>query len=124
MWERIEQGPVILEALRARADEEPIWDALRHAFRALSAQAEPQRGLMIARLVAASPGLRAAHLEKHLRWQEQPAPELERRLGDSDDRPACAARTIYRTAGNCRCSTSGTGAGNRCPGCSASTPFR
>ncbi|ROS38462.1 TetR family transcriptional regulator [Amycolatopsis thermoflava] len=96
-----EQGPVILEALRARPDEEPIWDALGHAFLALSAQADPQRGLTIARLVAASPGLRAAHLEKHLRWQEQLAPEVERRLGDSDDPPGLRGQAIVATALAC-----------------------
>lgn len=96
-----ELGPVILEALRARPDEEPIWDALRHAFLVLSAQAEPQRGLMIARLVAASSGLRAAHLEKHLRWQEQLAPEVERRLGDSDDPPGLRGQAIVATALAC-----------------------
>ncbi|WP_435591189.1 TetR/AcrR family transcriptional regulator [Nocardia sp. bgisy118] len=96
-----EQGPVILEGLRARPDDEPIWEALRHAFAALNIRATPQRGLAIARLVAASPGLRAAHLEKHLRWQEQLAPEVERRLGDSDDPPGLRGQAIVATALAC-----------------------
>lgn len=96
-----EQGPVILDALRARPNEEPIWDALRHAFLVLSARAEPQRGMAIARLIATSPSLRAAHLEKHLRWQEQLAPEVERRLGDSDAPPGLRGQVIVATALAC-----------------------
>ncbi|WP_409461919.1 TetR/AcrR family transcriptional regulator [Amycolatopsis sp. GA6-003] len=96
-----EQGPVLLEALRARPDDEPIWEALRHAFGVLGTQADPQRGLTIARLVTASPSLRAAHLEKHLRWQEQLAPEVERRLGDSADPPGLRGQAIVATALAC-----------------------
>jgi AcrR family transcriptional regulator len=96
-----EQGPVILAALRARPDDEPIWDALRHAFTVLNTLATPQRGLAIARLVAASPGLRAAHLEKHLRWQQQLAPEVERRVGYGDDPPGLRGQAIVATALAC-----------------------
>lgn len=96
-----EQGPMILEALRARPDDEPIWDALGHALRALGAHVDPGRGIAIARLVLTSPGLRAAHLEKHLRWQEHLAPEVERRLGDSDDPPGLRGEAIVATALAC-----------------------
>ncbi|WP_249227591.1 TetR/AcrR family transcriptional regulator [Kutzneria sp. CA-103260] len=96
-----EQGPVILDALRARSDDEPVWDALRHAFTVLSASTAPERGLAIGRLVAASPALRAAHLEKHLRWQDQLAPEVERRLGSGDDPPGLRGQAIVATALAC-----------------------
>ncbi|MER7499583.1 TetR/AcrR family transcriptional regulator [Nonomuraea pusilla] len=96
-----EQGPVILSALQARPDDEPVWEALRHAFAVLSTRTAPQRGLAIARLVATSPGLRAAHLEKHLRWQEQLAPEVERRLGDSAAPPGLRGQAIVATALAC-----------------------
>ncbi|CRK61691.1 Transcriptional regulator, TetR family [Alloactinosynnema sp. L-07] len=96
-----EQGPVILDALRARPDDEPIWDALQHAFTALSARITPERGLAIARLVAASPALRAAHLDKHLRWQEHLAPEVERRIGPATDPPGLRGQAIVATALAC-----------------------
>ncbi|ANZ35842.1 hypothetical protein BBK82_06825 [Lentzea guizhouensis] len=79
-----EQGPVILEALRARPDDEPIYDALGHALEVVGELTSHERGTMIARLVATTPALRAAHLEKHLRWQEVLAPEVERRIGTGD----------------------------------------
>ncbi|WAL69089.1 TetR/AcrR family transcriptional regulator [Amycolatopsis cynarae] len=96
-----EQGPVILAALEARPDDEPVWEALRHAFAVLNTQVAPQRGLAIARLVATSPGLRAAHLEKHLRWQEQLAPEVERRLGDGDAPPGLRGQAVVATVLAC-----------------------
>ena len=96
-----EQGPVILEALRRRPDDEPVWEALRHAFAVLATRTTPERGLAIARLVTTSPGLRAAHLEKHLRWQEQLAPEVERRVADSDDPPGLRGQAIVGTTLAC-----------------------
>jgi AcrR family transcriptional regulator len=96
-----EQGPIILAALEARPDDEPVWEALRHAFAVLGTRAAPQRGLAIARLLATSPGLRAAHLEKHLRWQEQLAPEVERRLGASAAPPGLRGQAIVTTALAC-----------------------
>lgn len=97
----VEQAPVILAALRARPDDEEIWDALRHAFGVLSDRSSAQRGVAVARLVAANPGLRAAHLEKHLRWQEELAPEVERRLGPSDDPPGLRGQAVVTTALAC-----------------------
>jgi AcrR family transcriptional regulator len=96
-----EQGPVLLEALRARPDDEPIWEALRQAFTVLNTPAAPKHGITVAGLVAASPALRVAHLEKHLRWQEHLAPEVERRLGASDDPPGLRGQAIVATALAC-----------------------
>lgn len=96
-----EQGPVILEALRARPDDEPIWDALRHAFGVLSTLVNPERGAAIGRLVTSSPALRAAHLEKHLRWQQVLAPEVERRVGTGDAPPGLVGEAIVATALAC-----------------------
>ncbi|WP_308166773.1 TetR/AcrR family transcriptional regulator [Nocardia albiluteola] len=95
-----EQGPVIGAALRQRPDSEPIWTALRHAFTVLNMHS-PQRGVAIGRLVATSPALRAAHLEKHLRWQEDLVPEVERRLGAGDAPPGLRGRAIVATALAC-----------------------
>lgn len=96
-----EQGPVILEALRARPDDEPIWDALTHAFSVLTTLISPERGALIGRLVTTSSALRAAHLEKHLRWQEVLAPEVERRVGTGDAPPGLVGAAIVATALAC-----------------------
>lgn len=96
-----EQGPVILEALRERPDDEPIWDALGHAFSVLSTRMSPERGVAIGRLVTTSPALRAAHLEKHLRWQQVLAPEVERRVGIGDAPPGLVGEAIVATVLAC-----------------------
>ncbi|GGU48484.1 TetR family transcriptional regulator [Lentzea flava] len=96
-----ELGPVILEALRERPDDEPIWDALEQAFGVLATQVNPERGAMIGRLVATSPALRAAHLEKHLRWQEVLAPEVERRVSTGDAPRGLVGEAIVATALAC-----------------------
>jgi AcrR family transcriptional regulator len=96
-----DQGPAILEALRERPDDEPIWDALGHAFGVLSTRISPERGALISRLVATSPALRAAHLEKHLRWQDVLAPEVERRVGTGDAPPGLVGQAVVATALAC-----------------------
>lgn len=96
-----EQGPVILEALRERPDDEPIWEALAHAFGVLSTRMSPERGAAIGRLVTTSSALRAAHLEKHLRWQQVLAPEVERRVGTGDAPPGLVGEAIVATALAC-----------------------
>ncbi|GAA3667513.1 TetR family transcriptional regulator [Lentzea atacamensis] len=96
-----EQGPAILEALRERPDDEPIWEALGHAFGVLTTRMSPERGAMIGRLVTTSPALRAAHLEKHLRWQEVLAPEVERRVGTGGAPPGLVGEAIVATVLAC-----------------------
>ncbi|RAS65071.1 TetR family transcriptional regulator [Lentzea atacamensis] len=96
-----EQGPAILEALRERPDDEPIWEALGHAFGVLTTRMSPERGAMIGRLVTTSPALRAAHLEKHLRWQEVLAPEVERRVGTGGAPAGLVGEAIVATVLAC-----------------------
>ncbi|MFD5827868.1 TetR/AcrR family transcriptional regulator [Lentzea sp. NPDC060358] len=96
-----EQGPVILEALRARPDDEPIYDALAQAFLVLETRLDPGRGVKISRLVAANPALRAGHLEKHLRWQQVLAPEVERRLGTGDAPAGLVGEAVVATVLAC-----------------------
>ncbi|MGI5191643.1 TetR/AcrR family transcriptional regulator [Promicromonospora sp. CA-289599] len=75
-------GLRVRETLEARPATETAWEALRETFIDLH-----QRGtdaatpLQIANMYADAPSLRARHLEKHLRWQELLAPDIERRLG-------------------------------------------
>ena len=92
---------MILAALRERPDDEPIWDALGHAFSVLSTRMSPERGIAIGRLVVTSPALRAAHLEKHLRWQQVLAPEVERRVGIGDAPPGLVGEAIVATVLAC-----------------------
>jgi AcrR family transcriptional regulator len=75
-------GETVRSALEARPPEESAWVALRAAFTSLrgpdySAEAD----LAVARIYADAPSLLARHLEKHYRWQELLAPDIERRLG-------------------------------------------
>jgi len=75
-------GLAVRDALEARPADEPAWPAIRAAFQVL-AEIGPQQTdpLALARLYHDAPSLRARHLEKHLRWQELLAPDIQRRLG-------------------------------------------
>ena len=73
-------GETVRLALEARPAQEPAWTALRAAFLSLQADTDPQAQLAVAQMFDESPSLRARHLEKHLRWQELLAPDIQRRL--------------------------------------------
>ena len=75
-------GLRVREALEARPATETSWEALREAFKSLQGpDTDAASELQIAGMYADAPSLRARHLEKHLRWQELLAPDIERRLG-------------------------------------------
>ncbi|MDR7381934.1 TetR/AcrR family transcriptional regulator [Promicromonospora iranensis] len=75
-------GRRVRDALEARPESESAWDALREALKTLHAPGSGAvTALEIADMYADAPSLRAKHLEKHLRWQELFAPDIERRLG-------------------------------------------
>jgi AcrR family transcriptional regulator len=75
-------GLRVRDALEARPATETAWEALRAAFMALQTpDTEAATQLQVADMYADAPSLRARHLEKHLRWQELLAPDIERRLG-------------------------------------------
>jgi AcrR family transcriptional regulator len=75
-------GMRVREALEARPDAETAWEALREAFKSLQGPGtDAVTELQIATMYADAPSLRARHLEKHLRWQQLLAPDIERRLG-------------------------------------------
>ncbi|CDR10894.1 regulatory protein TetR [Streptomyces iranensis] len=90
-----DSGEHLLVALRARPDDEQVWDALRHALGSLIDRyaADPERSRQLARLVRGAPALAAAHHEKNARWHVLLRPELARRLGSDpsdelDPRPS------------------------------------
>ncbi|WP_423463902.1 TetR/AcrR family transcriptional regulator [Promicromonospora sp. MS192] len=75
-------GLRVRDTLEARPATETAWEALRETFIGLQEQAsDAVTPLQIADMYAEAPSLRARHLEKHLRWQELLAPDIERRLG-------------------------------------------
>ncbi|MET0956529.1 MAG: TetR/AcrR family transcriptional regulator [Cryobacterium sp.] len=75
-------GESVRAALEARPADEPAWVAIRAAFQVLQTNAMPSIDqFALARLYHEAPSLRAKHLEKHLRWQELLAPDIQRRLG-------------------------------------------
>ena len=75
-------GRRVRDALEARPATESAWEALREALKTLQGpDTDAVTGLEIAGMYADAPSLRAKHLEKHLRWQELFAPDIERRLG-------------------------------------------
>lgn len=77
-------GLRVRDALEARPASESAWEALREAFKSLQGpDTDAVTRLQVADMYADAPSLRARHLEKHLRWQELLAPDVERRLGIS-----------------------------------------
>jgi AcrR family transcriptional regulator len=75
-------GRRVRDALEARPASETAWEALREALKTLQGpDTDAVTQLEIAGMYADAPSLRAKHLEKHLRWQELFAPDIERRLG-------------------------------------------
>jgi len=58
--------------------------------------------MALAQLYHDAPSLRARHLEKHLRWQELFAPDVQRRLGlPATERPDPRARALVAAALAC-----------------------
>jgi AcrR family transcriptional regulator len=75
-------GESVRAALEARPADESAWTAIKEALRVLQqVSGSPSEQLTLARIHYEAPSLRARHLEKHLRWQELLAPEVQRRLG-------------------------------------------
>jgi len=96
-------GETVRAALEARPAEESAWEALREAFLVLQADGMPSTDEMaLAQLYHDAPSLRARHLEKHLRWQELFAPDVQRRLGlPPTERPDPRARALVAAALAC-----------------------
>lgn len=96
-------GESVRDALQARPAEESAWEAIRAALMVLRPRADTAaEQLAIARLHHQAPSLRARHLEKHMRWQELLAPEIQRRLGLPDaDPPDPRARAFVAAALAC-----------------------
>ncbi|WP_411700038.1 TetR/AcrR family transcriptional regulator [Conyzicola sp.] len=96
-------GERVRVALEARPADESAWTALRGAFMVLQTDGLPNADeLSLARLYHDAPSLRARHLEKHLRWQELLAPDVQRRLGlPETPHPDPRARALVAAALAC-----------------------
>ncbi|UED83265.1 TetR/AcrR family transcriptional regulator [Streptomyces profundus] len=78
----VAEGAVLRAELERRPEGEDVWAALRGALFSLEAAATDKgRMLAISRMMYGTPSLRARSIEKHLRWYDELAPEVERRLG-------------------------------------------
>ncbi|MCW2522113.1 MAG: transcriptional regulator, TetR family [Frankiales bacterium] len=75
-------GQWVADALAARPKTESPWQAARRAFDLLVERndADEQRNLILRRMLADAPSLRAGHLKKQSRWQELLAPHLANHL--------------------------------------------
>ncbi|GGD43017.1 TetR family transcriptional regulator [Microbacterium faecale] len=82
LGELVERGPLVADALAARPEDEPPWDALRAALLSLrQSRAQDDRAeLEIGRMLYETPTLRARHLEKQLAWESLLVPVLAERI--------------------------------------------
>ena len=89
------QGEMVRQALEAVSATVGPWEALRVALDAVEAlDVDPESTLKIARMMYATPSLRARSIEKHLHWQSLLVPNIRTRLGsrsDSSSDPAADA---------------------------------
>ena len=100
----VEAGEVVRDALEARPEGEPPWEALRAAIESLAFDPNysPERNLAISKMLYGTPSLRAAHLEKQLRWQELLVPNIAARLGaETGDASDPRARAIVACTLTC-----------------------
>lgn len=103
----VEAGERARDALEARPADEPPWEALRAALESLADAPgySPERDLAVAEMLHGTPSLRAAHIEKQLRWQELLVPNIAARLealpGAEADASDPRARAIVACALTC-----------------------
>lgn len=99
-----ERGAQLQELLRERPDSEGPWEALRAALDTFAKGTEftLDWAVKMSAMFHETPSLRARQMEKQLRWMEQLAPEVARRLGaDPDDRTDPRAQAIVASALAC-----------------------
>lgn len=104
-----EQGRVVKAALEARPADEPPWEALRAAFKALidALAYSPDDFLRITKMLHESPSLRARHLEKQHQWLELLVPNIASRLSATPD-PVTELRARAIVASALACSEAAT----------------
>jgi AcrR family transcriptional regulator len=100
--ELVELGHEVAAALERRPDDEDPWIALRHALQVCVDSLEGQEvGRRRATMLASTPSLRTAMLDKQMRWQEALVPHIEKRLPVTGELRALQARALVSTALAC-----------------------
>jgi AcrR family transcriptional regulator len=100
--ELVELGHEVAAALAGRPDDEDPWIALRHALQVCVDSLEGQEvGRRRATMLANTPSLRTAMLDKQMRWQEVLVPHIEKRLPVTGELRALQARALVSTALAC-----------------------
>jgi AcrR family transcriptional regulator len=81
-------GERITERVKARPQGEDVWVSLRHGYDILvdNVDRDPEGAARTMRVINATASLRAHTIEKHIAWAVGLAPEIARRLGDTDAR--------------------------------------
>ncbi|GAB2864005.1 hypothetical protein GCM10022221_75070 [Actinocorallia aurea] len=109
LGDQSECGRTLLAALEARPADEPPWEALRAALKALveSLPDTQEDFLKITEMLHTSPSLRARQLEKRQQWTELLLPDIARRLGAPAD-PLSELRARALVASALACSEAAT----------------
>ncbi len=83
-----EFGERIIERVKARPQDEDVWVSLRRGYDVLveNVDRDPEAAARTMRVVNGAASLRAHTLEKHIAWAVGLAPEIARRLGDTNAR--------------------------------------
>ncbi|MEU5382052.1 helix-turn-helix domain-containing protein [Streptomyces sp. NPDC005968] len=100
--ELIELGSEVAAAFEQRPTDEDPWIALRHAVQVCVDSLEREEaGLRRATMLANTPSLRTAMLDKQLRWQHMLIPHLEGRLPAPGELAALRAGALVSSALSC-----------------------
>ncbi|MBB4794359.1 TetR/AcrR family transcriptional regulator [Streptomyces nodosus] len=98
----IELGADVAAALARRPADEDPWNALRHALQVCVESMEgDELGLRRATMLANTPSLRTAMLDKQLRWQQMLVPHIENRLPGPEQLRALQSRALVSAALTC-----------------------
>jgi AcrR family transcriptional regulator len=81
-------GERIVELVKARPQGEDVWVSLRRGYDILvdNVDRDPEGAARTMRVINSTASLRAHTIEKHIAWAVGLAPEIARRLGDTDAR--------------------------------------
>ncbi|WP_329458903.1 TetR/AcrR family transcriptional regulator [Streptomyces sp. NBC_01497] len=98
----VELGHDVATALQDRPADEGPWAALRHALEVcVESLEDDEGGLRRAKMLAGTPSLRTAMLDKQTRWQQMLVPHVEQRLQASGRPQALQARALVSAALGC-----------------------
>ena len=100
--ELIALGGEVAAALEQRPAHEDPWTALRHAVQVCVESLEDQQaGLRRATMLADTPSLRTAMLDKQLRWQQMLIPHVKERLDTAAELGDLKAAALVSSALSC-----------------------